>query len=98
MTPEMDSAGVYFLTREEFEGRTSEPAPAAKKTSTCNECSSTYYTERSEMASLCPECAHRLHGYPACKHQFQNGRCERCYWDGSTSDDLAASSEWDDPR
>ncbi len=35
------------------------------------------------MANLCPECAYVLYGYENCNHRFENGRCARCYWDGS---------------
>ncbi len=46
------------------------------------------------MASLCPECAHRLYGYPACNHEMAaldsgGARCARCGWNGSTSEYLA---------
>jgi hypothetical protein len=58
--------------------------PLAKRT--CDECRSDYFAERSTMASLCPECAHRLYGYPRCAHVFIDGRCRICHWDGSTSD------------
>jgi hypothetical protein len=40
------------------------------------------------MAGLCAECAHRLYGYPACKHAVANGRCTTCGWDGSVSEFL----------
>lgn len=49
----------------------------------CDECGSDYYKDTSRMANLCPECAHILYGYENCKHQFENGRCTKCYWDGS---------------
>ena len=52
----------------------------------CDECGSKYYKNKSLMASLCPECAHILHGYENCSHEFENGRCSKCYWDGSSSD------------
>ncbi len=51
----------------------------------CNECGSEYRLETSQMAALCPECAHWLYGYPNCDHLFQSGRCVRCGWDGSRS-------------
>ncbi len=38
------------------------------------------------MESLCPECAHLLYGYERCEHDFVEGRCTRCHWDGSVSD------------
>jgi predicted RNA-binding Zn-ribbon protein involved in translation (DUF1610 family) len=51
----------------------------------CAECKSEYFAHTSKMKNLCPECAHVLYGYENCDHQFQNGRCSRCYWDGSVS-------------
>lgn len=35
------------------------------------------------MVNLCPECCHVFYGYENCNHQFENGRCTKCYWDGS---------------
>jgi hypothetical protein len=40
------------------------------------------------MSELCPECAHRLYGYDNCSHVMSEGRCVKCYWDGSISDFL----------
>lgn len=37
------------------------------------------------MAALCPECAHWLYGYPNCDHQFAQGVCRHCDWDGSVA-------------
>jgi hypothetical protein len=51
----------------------------------CDECLSLYYRSTSQMEALCPECAHVLYGYPQCEHDFKNGRCTKCYWDGSVS-------------
>lgn len=51
----------------------------------CDECGSDYNSARSPMASLCPECADWLYGYPPCAHEFVNGRCSRCGWDGAVS-------------
>ncbi|MAE86141.1 MAG: hypothetical protein CMB80_25615 [Flammeovirgaceae bacterium] len=51
----------------------------------CDECESEYFAKSSEMAKLCPNCSHFLYGYPNCQHNFENGRCENCYWDGSTT-------------
>lgn len=51
----------------------------------CDECGSLYYANASEMDSLCPECAHHLHGYANCDHEMVDGRCRKCYWDGSVS-------------
>jgi len=53
---------------------------------TCSECGSDYYAASSPMQELCPECAHFLYGYKNCPHDFQNGRCIKCHWDGSTSE------------
>ena len=52
---------------------------------TCDECGSPFRAERSAMAGLCAECAHLIYGYDACRHEFVDGRCRRCGWDGSTS-------------
>jgi len=57
-----------------------------KETQSCSECESLYYKDRSAMAALCPECAYLLYGYKICEHQFENGRCLKCFWDGSRSD------------
>lgn len=54
--------------------------------STCDECGSLYYQQTSKMSSLCSECSHVLYGYELCIHEFKNGRCEKCYWDGSVSE------------
>jgi hypothetical protein len=59
-----------------------------KPLSNCAECESDYFTDRSEMAGLCPECAHKLYGYKNCEHVFENGRCLKCYWDGAESEYL----------
>lgn len=56
------------------------------ETKTCEECESLYYKATSQMASICPACAHSLYDYENCKHVFEKGRCIHCYWDGSTSD------------
>lgn len=53
---------------------------------TCDECNSEYFTHTSKMTSLCPECSHVLYGYNNCVHEFENGRCMKCYWNGKTSD------------
>lgn len=52
----------------------------------CDECGSEYKKGSSEMMSICPECAHRIYGYPACPHKFDGGRCVYCFWDGSESE------------
>jgi len=51
----------------------------------CDECGSGYFPASSQMDRLCPECAHLLYGYPACRHTFEHGRCAACGWDGSRS-------------
>lgn len=63
----------------------STPASATREERTCDECGSCYFADASAMAGLCPECAHRLYGYPACTHEFHHGRCHHCGWDGSCS-------------
>jgi hypothetical protein len=45
------------------------------------------------MEALCPECAHRLYGYPECGHEMAGGRCAKCGWDGSVSDYVKGLSE-----
>jgi hypothetical protein len=55
------------------------------ETRCCDECGSDYLVATSQMASLCPECAHWLYGYSQCPHEFSGGRCSRCGWDGSVS-------------
>ena len=55
---------------------------------TCDECGSAYLTSASQMASLCPECAHILYGYPYCEHVFRDGECVKCLWNGSRSEYL----------
>ena len=52
----------------------------------CDECGSKFILAKSKMMSLCPECAHILFGYENCNHQFKDGKCELCHWDGSRSD------------
>jgi predicted RNA-binding Zn-ribbon protein involved in translation (DUF1610 family) len=56
-----------------------------KNISICDECGSEYYTETSKMSSLCPNCSHILYGYINCSHDFENGRCLKCFWNGATS-------------
>jgi len=57
-----------------------------KEKQVCDECGSEYYKAASKMASLCPECSHFLYGYENCRHNFESGRCLKCFWDGSVSD------------
>ena len=54
----------------------------------CDECGSGIFADRSPMAGLCVECAHRLYDYPACVHDSLEGRCRLCRWDGSQSEFL----------
>ena len=54
----------------------------------CTECESEYFTKSSKMSNLCPDCAHRLYGYDNCYHEFENGRCKKCHWNGKTSEYL----------
>ncbi len=51
----------------------------------CNECNSEYYKDSSKMENLCPNCSFYLYGYENCKHQFENGRCIKCFWNGKYS-------------
>ena len=57
-----------------------------KEIKTCDECGSKFYASASKMQSLCPECASILYGYENCNHVFENGRCVKCFWDGSRSE------------
>ncbi len=54
----------------------------------CDECGSDYFSLSSKMSNLCSECVYILYGYENCKHQFMDGRCEKCYWTGNTSEYL----------
>ena len=56
-----------------------------RQTETCDECRSLFFKDSSQMTNLCPECAQILYGYEGCAHTFVDGRCSRCYWDGSIS-------------
>lgn len=51
----------------------------------CVECQSKYFKGSSEMMNLCPDCAHQLYNYPNCEHEFKNGNCIKCGWNGQTS-------------
>jgi len=55
------------------------------QTKCCDECGSDYFAATSQMSQLCPECAHLLYGYPPCAHEFSQGRCVSCGWNGSVS-------------
>lgn len=56
----------------------------------CDECKSNYFLGTSEMSTLCAECSYILFGYPECKHEFDNGSCINCGWDGSRSEYISA--------
>jgi len=58
----------------------------AKSIIICDECGSEYYLNSSKMTNLCPECSHILYGYENCNHNFESGRCLKCFWNGNTSD------------
>ena len=60
----------------------------ARETKVCDECKSEYYPNASKMKNLCPECSHILYGYKNCDHKFSNGRCTKCFWDGSISEHI----------
>lgn len=51
----------------------------------CDECNCRYYSDSYKMTNLCPECAHILYGHENCKHEFKNGLCIKCFWDGNVS-------------
>lgn len=51
----------------------------------CDECGSEFYKDSSSMENLCPECSSILYGYENCKHEFENNRCVKCYWNGNSS-------------
>jgi hypothetical protein len=51
----------------------------------CMECESNYLISSSKMGGLCPDCAHWLYGYENCAHDFKNGSCRLCHWNGKTS-------------
>ena len=57
-----------------------------KEIKVCDECKSEYYAGTSKMKNLCPECSHILYGYDNCDHQFSDGRCIKCFWNGSVSE------------
>lgn len=54
--------------------------------STCDECESSYFTDSSKMASLCPNCAYKLYGYSNFIHHLADGICVECGWNGQESD------------
>lgn len=56
-----------------------------KEINICDECGSEYLKSKSEMKTLCPECANILYGYEKCQHVFKNGRCSKCFWNGKQS-------------
>ncbi len=48
----------------------------------CEECESPYFADGSKMMGLCANCAHKLYSYPNCIHDFKNGVCLNCGWNG----------------
>ena len=62
--------------------------PMNQEKGVCVECESDYFKNSSEMAELCPNCAHKLYEYPNCEHKFDNGNCIKCGWNGKTSEYL----------
>lgn len=70
---------MTFLTSLKMENQ-------LRNINSCNECNSDYYTDISQMANLCPECSYILYGYQNCNHDFENGRCRKCFWNGNMSD------------
>jgi len=70
------------------EGKHRAMGSVSRQTLDCDECGSTYFTDASPMAKLCNECSHQLYGYPQCVHEFVEGRCFHCGWDGSVSEYL----------
>ena len=54
--------------------------------STCDECQLSYFKDSLKMSGLCPNCAHKLYGYPNCSHRFEKGMCIECGWNGQESD------------
>jgi predicted RNA-binding Zn-ribbon protein involved in translation (DUF1610 family) len=62
--------------------------PMNREKKICNECESEYFKDSSEMTDLCPNCAHKLYGYPNCEHKFENGNCSKCGWNGQISEFL----------
>lgn len=59
----------------------------------CDECSSEYHIGTSQMNKLCPECSYILYGYENCEHEFNNGRCIKCFWNGNSSDYIRTLKE-----
>lgn len=55
------------------------------KLSICDECKSELYADSQSLKSLCPNCAHHLYRYANCKHEFENDKCVKRYWNRNTS-------------
>lgn len=52
----------------------------------CDECKSQFIHSTVTMTGVCRECAHWLYGYDRCDHEFRDGCCFECGWDGSISE------------
>ncbi len=59
--------------------------PSEEDIRNCNECGSPFLKERSSMLTVCPECSYQIYGYPNCDHEFENGICKHCLWNGNRS-------------
>ena len=84
---------MYWFPSRDYEGdvlsnnlKYAECSMNKDNYSICDECGSEFLKSTSKMMALCPECAYVLYGYPNCAHDFKNGRCIYCYWDGSQSE------------
>lgn len=56
-----------------------------KAKNSCDECQSLYFIDNSKMTGLCPDCAHKLYGYPSYDHHFEERNCLKCGWNGQDS-------------
>ena len=83
-SPILNSAEVFAYLFIEEKDMTAQSLH--EKIAVCDECGSEYLASKSKMVSLCPECAHVLYGYENCDHEFKDGKCTLCLWDGSRSD------------